>query len=1416
MKKDNLKTMILFNDKEYIGVSTEEDADGFVYTGKISFYESVTFDISNISSLSLGGDSHNDIILEGDQASLRYFKKCLSVLQGDIYHNGMRTNKKEIRIEDGEAIFTGMHLLSFHGNQISVFGTYDAEKVWTMEAEKLSEDFPFFKRPPRIIKRMPEEMVNVIKPEQKEKKEKGGLAKLVIPPLVTVASTVAIGIMMKRAIYVYFMAATTIVTTIFSITNYIQNKKEAKIREEKRKADYENYLLGLRKKLYGLYERQREAMLYNAPSVKETVRLAREYSTRIYERAAGDGDFLTVSLGTVNVASSYKISYEENELSSNDDSLLEEMKEICRNFTTVPDMPCVIDLKKAHLALVGEKNLVHAQLKRIIVQICFFQSYHDVEIVMLTEEEDKEDFSWLRWFGHCRISSINMSGLISSETARDQVLGNLSQILKSREEKKEEAKKETAFLPYFIFIIDNQKLTQNHNIMEYLQKEDMVLDFSIIITSQFQATVPENIKTVFRVDGHDDGTLILNEGLYENRHVKLENTDDADFEGMARSLYPIQHQKGITSALPEQVTFFELYGIEQPQELNSQVLWQKNACHKSLAVPFGVRGRNDIMYLNLHEKAHGPHGLIAGTTGSGKSELIQTYILSLAVNFHPHEVGFLLIDYKGGGMANLFDSLPHLLGKITNLDGSESMRALLSIRSELKRRQKIFGEYNVNSINQYTKLFRNHEAKEPLPHLFIISDEFAELKKEQPEFISELVSTARIGRSLGVHLILATQKPSGVVDDQIWSNSRFKLALKVQNESDSNEILKTPDAAKITQPGRAYLQVGNNEIYELFQSAWSGAPYKAGKSSQEVDDRVYLINELGQRELINEDLSVLTEEDSKETQLDAVVLYLKDVYDKQACIPVRRPWLDPLPDKLITPHLKKIGDVAKCTEYCDNAAIGIVDFPEQQSQKEYVHDFSRDGNLAVFGASGFGKSTVIMNLILTLAAVNSPQMMNFYILDFGNSALIQLKNLVHTADYINFDDTEKLKKLIKLMDARIKERKQAFARTASINFKMYNQLAEEKFPMIILFIDNYDAVKETEFDMEEFLARLSRDGASVGIFLVISASRPNVVRYSVLNNFKNRVSLYMFDSSDILSVVGRSQFTLPEKKGRALVKQQTANIMQSYLPVEYVDDLSYAKKIHELIENISHQCSAPKAEGIPVLPDHVTTARLPKTSKGFACVGLESEEVIPVHLDLRENNLIIGTSRTGKTNILQLILNQKKQAKIFLVDSKAEELIDYAGLENTEYLPSGGDVDAFRAALAEFVRERKEEFMKQEGIQRAKEFYGQLKEAVILIDDVDNFIKINEKKEKEMEQVLKAAFETGIGMTVTIMPGKLRGFDMLTPLFKEIQNGFVLGNPTEQGYFQIPLIRGYQPEVDKGILVSRGKTWQVKIAKADD
>jgi len=950
--------------------------------------------------------------------------------------------------------------------------------------------------------------------------------------------------------------------------------------------------------------------------------------------------------------------------------------------------------------------------------------------------------------------------------------------------------------------------------MEYLQAPETTLGFSLIYTTHIQANLPENIKTVFTLDGGDKGTLLMNKGELANIPVVLHDISNINTDTMARTLAPIKHMQGVSTQIPDSVTFFELYNVKRPEEIPVLDLWQKNACHKSLAVPLGLRGRGDIVSLNLHEKAHGPHGLVAGTTGSGKSEIVQSYILSLAANFHPHEVGFLLIDYKGGGMANLFSKLPHLLGTITNLDGSESMRALASIKSELARRQRIFGESGVNNINQYTKIFKAGEVTLPMPHLFIISDEFAELKKEQPDFMSELVSTARIGRSLGVHLILATQKPTGVVDDQIWSNSKFKLALKVADESDSNEILKTPDAARITQPGRAYLQVGNNEIYELFQSAYSGAAFNETAVKQGFDGSVYLINRLGQGELLNQDLSAVDpEQDSKLTQLDVTVNHIADIYKELGAAVVERPWLPPLGVKIVSPHIVCDMDIGLIENHALSVSIGMVDIPEQQTQLEYSHSFADDGNLAFFGASGFGKSTSMMNVALHLACCNSPVLLNFFVLDYGNSALAQLRGLPHTADYLTIDDADKMDKLTKLLADELKRRKSLFAEQNAINFRMYNEVAQNKLPAIIIFIDNYDVVKEIPGEIEEFLVKITRDGVGVGIYTAIAASRSNAVRYTVINNFKSKIAHYMVDPTDVTAVVGRSSYKLPETQGRVLVKMQDVHMAQGYLPASFENDIEYAKNIAGIISDINERNSAGKASGIRLVPDVVTYKDLlpyVKTETKQAVIGFDMDTTEPICLDVSGGSrLIVGLAATGKTNVLRLIAKQFAMCKIFVSDTSAGDLSELDGMENVIYMERESQFENFFNALKNELEARKENF-DNSGL-RLREFVATLPPVLVLVDDSDNFVNMCRSKAMDMDILVPQAMELGFCFIVTTVPSKMRGYEVMTKTLKDTQLGFVLGNPNDQTNFLMTVPRNYKAVADIGFWFRRGESGQVKM-----
>lgn len=831
-----------------------------------------------------------------------------------------------------------------------------------------------------------------------------------------------------------------------------------------------------------------------------------------------------------------------------------------------------------------------------------------------------------------------------------------------------------------------------------------------------------------------------------------------------------------------------------------------------------MREQNNYVELNLHEKAHGPHGLVAGTTGSGKSEIVQSYILSLAVNFHPYEVGFLLIDYKGGGMANLFKNLPHLLGTITNLDGAESHRAMVSIKSELARRQRVFNEYGVNHINGYHKLYQLGKAREPIPHLFLISDEFAELKKEQPEFMKELVSTARIGRSLGIHLILATQKPSGVVDDQIWTNSKFKLCLKVQNEADSREMLKTPDAASIVQPGRAYLQVGNNEIYELFQSAFSGASYHDEQEREEGDQRVYLVNRIGQGQLINQDLGGSLESNRiHKTQLDVVVGYVKNEFLKTKLPKVKSPWLPPLQPVMVSPLFERITDSAIHKELNLNIPVGIEDIPEEQKQIEYQIQFLKQGHVIFFASSGYGKTVFLETLLLGLCALNSVKNLHAYLLDFGNNALLPLKALPHVADYITYDNLEKQQKLMALLFKEMKQRKQLMADAMAQNFEIYNQMAEQPLPAIVLFIDNYDVVKELEMD-ENFFVQLARDGVNLGIYLAITASRSSVVKYALMNQIKTKIAGYNYEPTEPRNIVGRSEYVLPEIKGRVLVKDENVNMMQIYTPVPYSSGLEYNQNLQELIGKIAGSSTEEKAVGIPVLPEQFRVGMLKNygaAEPADVYLGLEKQRVYRIGIQTTDTPfLIIGPVRSGKSNTVRMMLQQMLHfERIYVFDAKTYELQDMQKYENVMYVDNPDKLDRCKEELMDLTEERREDCQAERGNRTVTQFYGSLEKYAVVINELSDFVQfIND--DKNMIQILGNAADTGILVILTGHSAHMPVRNETAKLVKKAENGLLLGDPGINSPF--PTFRGKElPDcVEDGLLYQKGSSTMIRIPKA--
>ena len=1323
---------------DYNGL-TGELSDG-VALGDVSFYRLAEtyqiFDLLDKQEIYISQKSGSDFCLENAdvEAVLQRVETNwqLTLLAGSLYVNNVQLTTETIQLSFGDELSFGNVFFKFFGDEVWVKGpvTVTQELIEKTESNHtFYEEYPDYHRSPRIIYRSSEDTIAINAPAKEPNKPQDGLLRMIVPPLVMVSVTILISLIQPRGIYILVTMAMSVVTVIFSVTTYIKNRKQYKIDLRERIASYHRYLSDKAIELNDLAQDQKQGQLYHYPAIETLDELSAHYNHRIYEKTPLHFDFLYYRLGLGKVPTTYALKYSQTERSGQTDPLEAEGYALYRREREISGMPIVAKLAHGPVGYIGPRPLVLEQLQLMVNQLAFFHSYHDVQFITIMPEEELPQWEWMRWLPHATLQGMNVRGFVYNQRTRDQVLNSLTQILKLRRSQQEskESAESSLFSPHYVVIVTDEKLILDHVIMEFFTEDPTALGCSIIFVEDVLSSLSENIQTIINVKDRNHGQLVMEEGELREVDFALDHFPaDYDKEAIARRLAPLNHLQNLKSSIPERVTFMEMYHVESVEELKVPERWDSHAPYKSLAVPLGLRGQDDVVSLNLHERAHGPHGLIAGTTGSGKSELIQSYILSLAVNFHPYDVAFLLIDYKGGGMANLFKDLPHLLGTITNLDGAQAMRALTSINAEIHRRERIFAANGVNHINQYQKKYKLGEVAEPLPHLFLISDEFAELKQEQPDFMSALVSTARTGRSLGIHLILATQKPAGVVNDQIWSNSRFKIALKVADRQDSNEMLHTPDAAEITQTGRAYLQVGNNEVYELFQSAWSGADYQPDKDDQGIEDQtIYAINALGQYDILNDDLSGLEDvEDIRQvpSELDAIVHHLHDL--TQTLEPLARPWLPPLAERIYLDEL--YFEKPQWTSGKSNLEIvfGKIDIPSQQTQICATHSFSKDGNIALFSGPGMGKTNFLLTVGLDLARRNTPEQLNIYLLDFGTNGLLPLLNLPHVADIIYADDNEKIPKFVARLNDEMRRRKSLFASYTVATLEAYEQVSGEVLPKIVLFIDSFEGLRGTpnELALEGIITTISRDGAGFGLYLVLTAGRLAALRASLQSNIKTKLSLKLTDDSESKTIVGRTQSVIEDLPGRGLIKVDSPEIFQVALPNKGMDAFEITENLKEEIHTLDQQWKGSRPKPIPVVPENLTSSSFismndvrEEMDKNALPIGLDIETVTPISLPIAQfkHLLVLSDKETNRknafTHIFEVIL------ALGQVTNYSIELFDMRG----DYRDFESKVTSYHAVgegLFNIVNTLKNETLEQ----RRKHEY---EEKFILISDLSEFMK---------------------------------------------------------------------------------------------
>lgn len=1216
------------------------------------------FDINSVASIAVGASSDCQIRLQGS-----YVKndKVILTKQGNnamlltvyatsygVYHNGNPVVQSAM-LEENDFFSIADYSFCYKSGCL-----YTQRSVQT-DLPKISytdiverKHYPEFYRNPRIKTVLNEEKIEVLDPPEIPKKPKNNLMMRLLPSIGMLAVSAVMAVM--GGVYIFISLASGVVSVITALLGVRESKKDYKKAKKDRIQKYEAYMDSKKQEIIQARAQELAMLQQQYSTPEEEIQNLQHFSGDLFDRCKDDEDFLDVRLGLGKREAVRKIEYRKQERLEIEDELQSYPKQLYDRYKYIEGAPIVCGFREAGaVGIVGDENYQIQILQNGIVDLCARQFHSDVAMHFIATEEHAELMHQFRMLPHVQNNILGIHNIVCNDQSRAIIFEYLYKEMTFRTQNKISA-------PHMLVFLYDAYGFYSHPLSKFVEHaKDIGVTF--VFFGNTKEEVGLGCRYLIIQTGNGSGRLQDTNDRDHFEYFVYEAVRDSDIKGMIQLLTPV-YTEGISleQSLTKQITLFDLYHILSADDVDLAGNWSKSKVWESMAAPIGV-SKNGVIQLDLHDAAHGPHGLVAGTTGSGKSEILQTYILSMAMHYHPYEVGFVLIDFKGGGMADQFAKLPHLLGTITDLDGKEIDRSLKSIAAELNKRKTYFHEADVNHIDQYIAKYRSGIVKKPLPHLIIIVDEFAELKANQPEFMKELISASRIGRSLGVHLILATQKPSGQVDEQIWSNSRFRLCLKVQTQQDSNEVLKSPLAAEIREPGRAYLQVGNNEIFELFQSAYSGAPEQTDEANTK-EFAIYEITPSAKR------IPVFAQKKKKEdrnvsTQLRAVVRYIESFCDTMS--------IEKLPN-ICLPSLSRqllLSQIVTSAEDDSHIVVplGRYDDPDHQIQADYTVDFSKD-NVMIIGSTQSGKTNLLQAMIRGLASKYTPQDVCIYIIDFASMYLTNFASLHHVGGVVTASDDEKLKNLFKLLEQEVKERKERLLAAGVSSYSAYREAGKRDMPQIILMIDNLTALRELYYEeSEEELLGLCRESVSVGISIVIANSQTTGISYKYLANFASRIALYNNDAAEYSTLFEHCREQIENTPGRALIELDKKLLeCQIYLAFEGEKEIDRANETARYIQEINRKYADMHARRIPEIPQLLSVSYVEQEyGECFTdyqmVAGVDYATVSPFVFSLSQLNVIAVSGRDGmgKHNFLCYLIRVLEQhyssaAEVYIMD----------------------------------------------------------------------------------------------------------------------------------------------------------------------
>lgn len=1104
------------------------------------------------------------------------------------------------------------------------------------------------------------------------------------------------------------------------------------------------------------------------PGPEDVVRWVTERSRRLWERRPSDADFLRLRFASGRRRSLLETDHDSYD---NDNALATEARKVVDSHRYLEHVPILTPppVDAPVVGLVGSRRDVMEVASWLLLQAAALHSPAELDIAVPAVNQD---WMWARWLPHLESSD----GIDLTWNESDAVL--LARKLSVSVESEPRLSREKR--PERLVLVPHGAT----EVMGEVMGRDGGGSTLYVVLADRASELPSRVDAVITVNGDEatyegPGSEDVSGTLAVDRLSHEVASDVARLLGRyVDARKPPQNASG-------QLGLLDLYGIGRPDEIDLVSLWS-NPAHPRLSAVVGTAMDDEPLVLGF--RSDGVHGVVGGTTGSGKSEFLQTLLVSLAITHRPDQLNFFLIDFKGGASFAALSELPHVAGVVTDLekDATLANRAFTSLEAEMARRKNLLDQARVPGLIEYERL--PESASNPIPALLVVIDEFALLVRQQPEVKERLDLVATQGRSLGVHLLLATQSPSNVITPSIRSNTQVWISLRVVDDSESSELLGHRDAARIPsdRPGRGFVRFGGSQNITGFQTARIARP--AGEAANVSSVSIRPFADVAPSDGRTTAVSVPAP-GRVVTELELVCSEIATRSKAMGVTDASPLWLDPLPGLLPAPTVSD-GLIHEPGEL--GVLIGLRDDPARHVQEPYTVDLARAGNLLVLGSRGTGKSTTLRQVLVDLAEQHSPAELHLYGVESGTGSLTALADLPHSGAMVPAGDRERLYRLFDRLTSLMARRREELAASGFADFKSWRRSSAVPEPWVVLAIDDYPAFKEAADGsglglLNDQLLSLCQGGASVGIHVVLATSQSSDIRLNLVNLFGGRVLHRQVDAADysLLDLRLRPNELPPATPGRALVAG--GHEVQVYHSGE--------ERLSALGERWRDADGGP--ERIGRLPTEVQLDSVAQTG-GEVAIGLGGPEYRPIgpDMDRGEPHLVIaGESRTGRSTTLLTI----HQAFAFAFPDT--RFIAFAPRPSPLRDQSGVDV----ASTADQMLERIEKLATSEG-----------GHTILLIDDAESLPPgVGDRLEPLLRDATQLRLKTFVAGRSTDLS---RSFESWARYLLSLRSGLLLMPPPDGGHVldvRLPAVHTAMTP-GRGFVCQRGEITFIQVALPDD